>query len=342
MKPTVLTLLFTALPLFTMAQAADPATAPDSDPPKPAAPKLTDAQVNSVLGQLTELEKDILAKRSSNLTSILARLRGAMASDAEALKLYLECDRLVNASRKEVDKSEARAREEQKKKELEKRGGKDAEKEVGDFGLAVRLQIHYLVLTLEAHEAKDEEFKKMVPKLQTYIGEALAAAPKLKGRAYGYLNGGGGGRGGNPNIIVEAFQLERYLQVDKWTNRPLDFGGMYIKTILPLHEDDKKELLPGLWDARINAEMAFRKEQMFEAEYNLWLQNDLPALRWNRANYLYEKGPSPILAMSDMLKLIKENPSHPDAPAWVKQLRSLVNQSSPNAANAGEAKAEGT
>jgi hypothetical protein len=33
--------------------------------------------------------------------------------------------------------------------------------------------------------------------------------------------------------------------------------------------------------------------------------------------------------MADMLKLIKDNPAHADAPKWVKELRMLVNQSSP-------------
>jgi hypothetical protein len=341
MKPTTLSLLLTALPLLTLAQAPTPAPGSSPPPATEAAPKLTEAQVSTVLKQLADLEKDIQQRRGTNLSGILAKLRAAMASDQEAESLFIECDKVVNSERKDEKKAEGRKREEETKNALERKGSKGgngaAAREDGDFYLAVRLYIHYLVLTLEAHEAKEEEFKKMVPKLQAYIAQVLEAAPKLKGRAYGYLmsgGSGGAGRGGNANVIVEAFLLDRYLQVQKWTNRPLDFGGMYSKTILPLAEEDNKDLLPGLYDARINAEGTFRKEQMFEAEYALWIKNELPALRWQRANYLYEKGPSALTAMGDMLKLIKDHPDHPDAPSWVKELRSRVNDSSPTKVSA--------
>jgi hypothetical protein len=131
------------------------------------------------------------------------------------------------------------------------------------------------------------------------------------------------------SAIIEAFQLERYLNRQGWDKNPTNIGGMYTNTILPIAAVDAKDSLPSLWDARINADGAFRKENMTEPEFILWGQNELPTLRWERATYLYEKGPSAINAMADMLKLIKDNPAHADAPKWVKELRMLVNQSSP-------------
>jgi hypothetical protein len=113
---------------------------------------------------------------------------------------------------------------------------------------------------------------------------------------------------------------------------------MYSATILPLAESEAKNSLPDLWDARINAEGAFRKENMTEPEFILWGQNELPALRWQRATYLYQKGPSLINAMADMLKLIKDNPSHPDAPDWVSQLREFINEASPTPVSTEAAK----
>ena len=71
---------------------------------------------------------------------------------------------------------------------------------------------------------------------------------------------------------------------------------------------------------------------MTEPDFLLWSQNELPSLRWQRATYLYANGPSAINAMADMLKLIKDNPTHADAPNWVNELRILVNQSSPTPA----------
>lgn len=313
-------LLATSLPWTLNAQA------PAETSTEPAAPRLTEAQVNNVLGQLKELETQILQMRGSNLSTILAKLRAAMASDQDAMKLYLECSNLVNNERREVDKSDARKRQEMMEKNMERRPkGGNAADEQGDAGFAVRLGIQYLVLTLEAHEVKEEDFKKLSPKVQEYVQAVVAAAPKLKGRAYAQLNDAVADR----NPIVSAFSLSPYLKVKNWSLRPADVGSIYMQTLLPIAEEENKESLPALWDARINAEGIFRKEMMFAPEFELWTQNQLPGLRWQRATYLYQKGPSAINAMADMLKLIKENPAHSDAPQWVRELRQMVNQSAP-------------
>lgn len=315
----LLPVVLTALPLCLVAQ----------DTAKPVAPteKLTEQQVNNVLSQLKVLEADILNKRGSNLSSILTKLNAAVASDQAAMKLYTDCDVLVNVERKEESKTEARQRAEQMERALERKskGGGGPATDDGDAALAIRLGIRYLILTLEAHEAKEEDFQKMVPKLQAYITDFVASAPKLHGRALGMVNRVCGD--GSP--IVEAFQLSRYLNRDGWSNNPTNIGGMYNATIFPIAETESKDRLPNLWDARINAEAAFRKENMSEPEFLLWGQNELPVLRWQRATELYKKGPSLINAMADMLKLIKDNPNHPEAPNWVSQLRTFVNEASP-------------
>jgi hypothetical protein len=319
MKP-ILSFLLTVLPLTLNAQTTPTA------PPAAEVPKLTEAQVNNVLGQLKILEADILSKRGSNLSSILARLNEGVASDQAATKLYTDCELIVNSERKGEGKAEARARAEQVEKALERKSkaGSKADDD-GDSALGIRFGLRYLIMSLEAHEAKEEEFKKMVPKLQSYINDLVAAAPKLKGRAFGMVSRVCSGN----SAIIEAFQLERYLNRQGWDKNPTNIGGMYTNTILPIAAVDAKDSLPSLWDARINADGAFRKENMTEPEFILWGQNELPTLRWERATYLYEKGPSAINAMADMLKLIKDNPAHADAPKWVKELRMLVNQSSP-------------
>lgn len=318
MKSLLLTSALLAVGLAPASHAQAPAT-----PATPAVPQpgttLTEAQVNSVMTQLKELETQILQMRGSNLSGILAKLREGTASDQAAMGLYLDCDNIVNSERKEVDKSDARKRMDNMQRNA--KGGNSDDN--GDVAFATRLGIQYLILTLEAHEAKDDEFKKMVPKLQEYINTVVASAPKLKGAAYNRLNNA------LNNPIVEAFNLNRYLNRKEWSTRAADVGSMYMQTLLPLAAMDSKDSLPALWDARINAEGIFRKEQMFAPEFELWTKNELPALRWQRALFLYEKGPSTINALADMLKVIKENPSHPDAPSWVKTMRQMVNQSAP-------------
>jgi hypothetical protein len=314
----------TALLLMLAASAATLSAQTPAAPAEPA-PKLTEAQVNSVLDQLKVLETQILTQRGSNLSSILAKLNAAVASDQAAIKFYTDCDVLVNSERKEASKTEARQRAEQIERNMERKSkaGAGADDEEGDNGIALRLGLRYLILSLEAHESKPDDFNKMVPKLQSYIQDLVASAPKLKGRAFGMINRACGGN----SPIVEAYQLDRYLARDHWSRDPTNIGGMYQSTLFYIAETEAKDSLPTLWDSRINNEGVFRKEQMSEPEYLLWLQNELPALRWERASYLYSKGPSVINAMADMLKLIKDFPAHADAPIWVKDLRTKVNES---------------
>ncbi len=312
----------------------------EAPPLNPEAPKLTEAQATFISKQLAELEAQIQKMRGDNLTVVLQKLRDGVTSDQAAMKLYLDCENLVNLERKEVDRNEARRREENMQKNMDRKGERKDENE-GDPAVAARLHIKYLILSLEANETSDENLPKLVPKLQEYIQDLTTSSPKLKGRALGYLTnlGGGGGGGGGAarrggggggnSPIVEAFQISRYLNRDKWTTRATDIGAMYEQTILPLAEDAKRDSLPELYDARINAEGTFRKGFMHEPEYNLWIQNELPSLRWNRANYLFKNGSSPLNAMADMLKVVKENAGHADSPSWLRQLKSYVEEAKP-------------
>lgn len=346
MKNRLVSLCFMSV-IATPFSASAQTSAPVPETPIPSAPVLTPQQVAAINTQLKELEAQIQRMRGDNLGMILQKLRNAASSDAAAMSLYEDCEKLVNIERKDVAREDAKRAEERIERTADKRaGGAADEKQNGDLATAIRVQLQYLILTLEAHEAKDPA--KMVPKLEAYVQELVGKAEKLRGRALGFLGagfgGGGGGRaqgggavgvgGGGRNIFVEAFQLQRYLSVEDWTNQPTDFGGMWTRTILPVLEKEKKDDLPAKYDQRINAEGAFRKGCMPEPEYLLWVQNELPALRWERAQYLFERGPSAVNAMADMLKVVKENPAHPDAPEWLKSLRDLVASAGAGAAPA--------
>lgn len=299
-----------------------PLAAQQTEPPQ----TLTPEQLNNVLTQLKQLEDQILNMRGGKLSTIMARLRAALASKKEALNLYYECDKLVNSEMKEMDRTEARKRQEM----MERRAKAEDPKTDGDFAQAVYLGLQYLVLTLEAHEASEEDFIKMVPKLQSYLQELVSSASSLKGRALGYL----GGAVTDRNPIVQAMQLGRYLQREGWVTRANDIGGMYAQTLLPIAKAEKPESLPSLWDSRITMEASFNKEFMTEAEYRVWLTDSLPALKWERGKYLADKGPSKINGLADMLAVIKEYPGHADAPKWLSEIRQAINSAAPAATSA--------
>ncbi|MBK8090433.1 MAG: hypothetical protein IPK32_00135 [Verrucomicrobiaceae bacterium] len=286
---------------------------------------LTPQQIEVITKQLVDVEKQILEMRNSSLTSIMAKLRSAVASEAAALNFHLDCEKLVNIERKDLAKTEERDRKEQMERQAERR--KDGnEEDQGDLGAAAKLQIEYLLLTLEAHETKAEDRTKLLPKLQAYIQKVVASADKLKGRAGQTL-----GRDLGGSVIVDALQIRRFVSADGWTTNPLNLGAMWNDTILPIYlADGRKEELSAQWDARLSAETILNKARMPEPEFMIWGQQELPPMKWQRAKYLVANGPSPVNALADMLNHIKAYPGHPDAPQWLEELRSAVGAAAPS------------
>lgn len=292
--------------------------APPSPPPQV---PLTPQQVEAITKQLAELEKQVLEMRGSTLTTVMAKLRSAVASEAAALSFYLDCEKLVNVDRKDLDKTEERQRKEQMDRNAERRSDKKSEDQDGDLGAAVKLHIEYLLLTLEAHETKEADKEKLLPKLQAFIQELLSKADKLKGRSGALL-----GRDVAGSVIAQAFQIERFLQGNQgWTTRPMDIGGMFDRFILPQYKEQKPDGLAEQYDTRITAEGTLKKGQLPDPEFQIWMQQELPELKWQRANYLLRNGPTPINALKDMLDHIKAYPSHPSAPGWLAEMRAAIN-----------------
>lgn len=312
---------------FSLAASAQNAPAPEQAPPPPPEVKLTAEQVETITKQLADLEMQIGQLRTQNLGGIIEKLRSACASEAAAAAFHAECEKLVNVDRKDLDREEARRAEERIERMSEQRRNADPKNE-GDINLALRIQLQFLLLTLEAHETKDRT--PLIGRLQSHIQQVVASADKLKGRAYDILSSP---VASERNPVVAAYQLQNYLRVPQWPNSAIDFAGMWNATLLPWFKENKPEELAALWDNRILVESTLRKGQLSDAEFLLWSQNELPSLRWTRAEYLYENSPTPINAMADMLKLIREFPGHPDSPKWLDAMRERVKQASASAAS---------
>ena len=316
----------TSLRLLAALALAFPFMAQD-ETPKPTAPVLTQKQLDVIVKQLAEVEKAIAAQRGSNLGAILQKLREGAASDAAALALYEDCEKL-NADRKALTRDDKKAREDQIKRQSERNKENKAAvvKEDGDFGTTVRLQLRYLILSIQAADTK--EIEKLIPELAAYVQDVVANAEKLKGRAGTYLasplGGGGGRRGGGNNPFVTAFQLEHYLDGGRWCMEPLDFGDIFEKAVFPIYRSKKKSELGAQWDARMSAEGSLKKGSISEDEHALWQQHELLDIKWLKLRDLYANGDKPVNALADMLAMIRDNPGHPNSPKWLDEFRDLV------------------
>jgi len=328
MKANLALLTVASLAAFGPALAQTPVPTPAAPP----APQLTPAQADNVLKQLSDLEKSIMQQRGTSLTSIIQKLRTAASSDAAAINFIEECDKLVNVERKDGDRDDARKIKE--RAEQVKRGEtKKEEEKDGDLPAALRMCLEYLAISLEAADVKD--LASMTSKIQSFHQSLISHGKKLRGKAGEMLMrpitaGGGGRRAGDLSVgvVVEAYQLDRYLHREGWPLEPGNIVRMYERVLIKPSLEAHKEDIGSLWDTAINNEGLFRKARMTEGEFSVWQQQEVPALRWQRATDLFNGGPNPVTGMAEMLKVIKDNPSHPLAPTWVSSLRELVKQAS--------------
>jgi hypothetical protein len=122
-----------------------------------------------------------------------------------------------------------------------------------------------------------------------------------------------------------------------WEMAPGNVDGIFQKIILPELRAQHDPRLLEYWDMKIKreGEAAGRSRLAFDAErFN---QVRRPELLWNRAEdelALGQRGK----AINDMFNLIKNNPAHPNAAAWVSRLESVI-APAPPAAPAGAASA---
>lgn len=330
-------------------------------------PTLTPEQTANIMKQLEQLELQINKGRGDLLGSALAKCRAAAASEAAALALYLDCYKVEHYDKRNLKTTDFQAWKDNNETRL-----KDPE-----FTKGLVLQLEYLVLSIQAQEADEAKEKAtLVAAVQAFLPRAVGAVQEsMKHTASGAIeekdkgprNGGGGrgpgrgpGGGGGPALgagqlagilreqvrqteFARALQIDEYLRSSEWEYAPLDIVGIYDTVIFPYYLENKREEVGAQWDSRISAEMALQKGSMSEAQYAEYYKERLPVLQWAKASFMLENKINPIMALADMLKVVRDNPSHPNAAQWLKSLRQSVNETQAPVVSPGEAPApEGT
>ncbi|QIF04228.1 hypothetical protein [Roseimicrobium sp. ORNL1] len=319
-------------------------------------PTLTAEQTANIMKQLEQLEMQINKGRGDLFGSALTKCRAGAASEAAAVALYLDCYKIEHYDKRNLKTTDFQAWKDNNETRL-----KDPE-----FTKGLVLQLEYLVLSIQAQDADEaKERAQLVAALQAYLPRVVGAVQEsMKHTASGAVeekdkgarNGGGGGRGpggggrgpgggggGGPALgagqlagilresvkqteFARAMQLDQYLRSSEWEYAPLDIANIYDKVIFPFYLENKREEVGAQWDARISAEMALQKSSMSEAQYAEYYKERLPVLQWSKASFLLENKINPIMALADMLKVVRDNPSHANAGQWLKSLRQSVNE----------------
>lgn len=283
---------------------------------------------NPVLAEekpLSEIDRELLLEKlkeiqeSSNSTVkgrfgvALTAFKRARESNAAAHDLYLKCIEKIRF-------------EDQVKKASEFRDWKKRHKDRTDsegFRLALRHQLNWLVLTLEA--AQVEDITTMSSRGISVLEAILRDAEELKGQSELLKDSV------LKSIFADAYSVNG-IDVIGWPTSPLDITSLYEGVILPpLRDPDTTSALRSAWLKRIEHEGTLLEKWTNEASadrdrkpgFEKWLVEGRQNLMWRMEVDLFVNGDQRGAALR-MLEHLKTNLTHKSAPKWIEQFTRLV------------------
>jgi len=274
---------------------------------------------------LTEVDRQLLLERLEEIRNTsdstvkgrvqvaLAAFRKGRASDSAAHDLYLNCVEKIRF-------------EDKLRKTSEFRDWKLRHRERTDtpaFRLALRHQLDWLALTLEATQAKAET--NFASRATSVVDSILQDAEKLKGQQE-ILN-----ESAFQTVFAKAYSINHFTIAD-WPDTPIDLGAVYEGLIFPpLRNEESLPSLRKAWLKRIQQEGILLEkwadpgtsERDRKPDFEKWLREGRKDLLWNMEVDLFRNGDQKGAAVR-MLEHLKENLSHKSAPRWITQFTTLV------------------
>jgi len=247
--------------------------------------------------------------------------KSAVTSETAALELYLKCTELHNFE--EEGKSGTDFREWKRKQ-------KDKYSDPG-FKTALRHQLNWLVLTIEASRVEDEDYSTLTPKALTSLKNIFNDAQKLKGHQKTLR------QNAMSSIFAKAYNFQG-LKAKNWPNSPLAIDSIYDKLVFPqLRAEQNSTALRAAWKQKIfyqekslvewakipeTTRIGLKKDQV-APEYTKFLIEKKPELVWEMEVDLFKAGDQSGAA-TRMLSIVSSNMSHNKAKKWAEELTDLV------------------
>jgi hypothetical protein len=321
-----------ALSASLLSVAQDTAAPPPADAPL----GLTPDDASALLGQLQKLNEDFSQSQESLLASALTRIRAATASESTSAELYLAALKIVTADRSGTTPG------------VEPEGWREEQiawmKESG-APKAIRIQLAWLGLLIEAAQKSDTERPALLKKARLITKEAATVAQELT--LIPAPAGGGGDRRGGPgkergtggrrdpgqfltqsvlsSVFSEAYNLQNHIKPpEDWSLAPLNLDGVYDRMLLADARENAPSELAALWDERIQIEAALRRSVMSEDAFKKWGEDTGRDLMWRKQLDLLRSKVGGRAAGLELIRLFKENPTHPNLAAWKKDIDDVI------------------
>lgn len=290
---------------------------------------LTPSDREVLLERLEKLRATAESRIDARYRAAISAFTAAVASESAAVDLYLKCVEKVNFTdqqRRPADFREWRRRESDR---LSAAG----------FGLALRLQLRWLILTLQA-ASEDSDRAQLVTNAQSVVNTMVGEASKLAGQQQ-VLN-----QAVTSSFFARAYDIGN-VDLEDWPLAPGQIGQIYDRILLPpLRRQRKVEDLRAAWTRRIQQEMTLREHfasdsggrrvgmasAMRGPEYDRFVAERVPELQWQMETDLFRHGDQRGAA-NRMLAHIEKNLAHGSARKWAEDLERLLE--SPPATTAG-------
>lgn len=285
---------------------------------------LTETEREALLQKLEEMRADADSKVDARYRAAIAAYQAAMSSNEAAIELYLNCVEKVNfkdQQKKNADFREWKRREDEK---LSDPG----------MGLALRLQLRWLILSLRAASEKTDR-NELIPAAREVVDAIVNDGEKLKNQRQ-ILN-----QSAVSSLYAQAYEIGE-VKADKWVFSPGQIDEIYDKILMPpLRTARQTEALRSAWLRRIGQVTRMQEflpsqeredggkrrigmaADMQNPEHAQFLADVVPDMQWNMEMDLFRHGDERNAAVR-MLAHLEKHLSHKSARKWATDFTNLL------------------
>ncbi|MGJ8656628.1 MAG: hypothetical protein ACSHX6_09250 [Akkermansiaceae bacterium] len=281
---------------------------------------LNEIEKKQLIERLAEIREAAEKSSKDRFAVALMAFRDAIKSDASAHDLYLKC----------VEKADF---EDQKKSSQDFRDWKRKHKErrdTAEFRRALRHQLNWLLLSIEA-SVKPDEIESLGVKALAKV-DAIMEDHKMLKPQQGLLD-----RSVLSSVYAKAYNING-LQAKDWPLSPLAISDIYEKLVMPpLRNGDSVDMLRKAWTKRIEHEGLIlknwadlpdsgrvgMKKDMEPPKFTKWKEDGYLKLLWEKEMDCYKHGDEKQ-ASGNMLALVTEHIKHKKSLEWTKDFQKLM------------------
>jgi len=255
----------------------------------------------SILAGLKDLKAAHVSSSRSQLSQTISDFSNASANDSAALAFYLEAIRVTEFVGQPHEQNAFR---DWKKREASNLSAS-----------AIRSCLRYTTISLQRSAGATDD--QIFPLLLDYAQETNSMLSSVSGQKIldQPITG---------NVFAKWYNLgDRLGGLKDWEDKPGDVDGIYEKFLLPIMRRNRDERILKYWDQKIANETSAASESAAAFNTDRFNQTRRPSLLWSRAEdmiaiSLRNQG------ITEMYRIIKSFPNHPDAGKWIDELQSLL------------------